>query len=235
MFLIVQVQYVLGNKNVERFVYNFISILQIHMCVKITIWNIWNGSNRPIWNTKVCYDHSTGTKVIDLLCITDRRWFAHFYERQNFKEECNPLIVFPRLSPLVHIIEILVLVFKGRNLGFWESTPTQPHRVRCLLQLRDAVGKTSPLWSTTVAAAGSILDFFSNSFFLFQFEFTRNAPIGQRYAQNLAQGPAWKQKGNEDILRLVRTTDNRIGKLHWKLTITRQSNNIYIGPFSAKV
>ena len=147
MFLIVQVQYVLGNKNVERFVYNFISILQIHMCVKITIWNIWNGSNRPIWNTKVCYDHSTGTKVIDLLCITDRRWFAHFYERQNFKEECNPLIVFPRLSPLVHIIEILVLVFKGRNLGFWKSTPTQAHRVRCLLQLRDAVGKTSPLWS----------------------------------------------------------------------------------------
>ena len=28
--------------------------------------------------TKFCYGHSTGTKVIDLLCITDRRWFASF-------------------------------------------------------------------------------------------------------------------------------------------------------------
>ena len=108
-----------------------------------TIKSFWTGRNKPIWNTKFCYDHSTETKGIDLFCKTDRRWFAHFYVRKNFKKEWNRPTVCPPLSLLVHIIEILVLVFKGRNLGFWKSTLTQAHWLGCLLLPRDTVGKTS--------------------------------------------------------------------------------------------
>ena len=92
---------------------------------------------------QVCYDHSTGTKAVDLLCITGRRWFAHFRVHENFKKEWNLSIVIHRLSPLEHVIEILAFAFKGRNLRFWVSGLAQAHRVGCLLQPRGAVGKTS--------------------------------------------------------------------------------------------
>ena len=198
------------------------------------------GSNRPLWNTKICYNHLTGTKIIDLLRITDRKWFAHFFVRKNFGEKLNISIVFPRISLLVHINDILIPDFKGRNLGFWKSTPTQAHRVGCLLQPRGAVGKTSISEAQCDNCCGRFnprLLLLFVFFIFYSLNFTGSAPIGQCYAQNLAtpawgEGPAWERRGNEDIVRLVRRTENRIVKLHRKLTTTKQSNKIYIVPSS---
>ena len=78
----------------------------------------------------------------------------------------------------VHIIEILVIVSKGRNLGFLKSTPTQAHWVGCLLQPCGAVGKTVNLLSARqlLPQVQSPNSFPIISFLIFKLEFTRNAP-----------------------------------------------------------
>ena len=144
-------------------------------------------SNIPIWHTNtgqfgtpVSWHHSTGTILIDLLCITDRRWFAHFLVRKNFKKEWNVSIVFPRQSPLEHIIDILGSLSKAET---WDlkvhSDAGAPGRMLALA--RGAVGKTSISGSYDICCRGFNSRLFSSySCFLFHLEFTRNDWIAFR-------------------------------------------------------
>ena len=76
---------------------------------------------------------------------------------------------FPQLYLLVYVIEVLDVVFKGRNLGFWKSTLTQAHRVGCSLQARGTVGMMS-----ISGAHGSCRRMFNpRLLFLFIFFFSR--------------------------------------------------------------
>ena len=80
---------------------------------------------------------------------------------------------FPRLFLLVHIVEILVLVFEASNLGFWKSTLTQAYRVGYLGLTRGTVGKTSISGAHNSCCRRFNPGLIFLFFFSFQLEFTR--------------------------------------------------------------
>ena len=127
----------------------------------------------------------------------------------------------------MHIVEILTLVVKSRNLWFWKSTLAQAHRVGCLFQSRGAVGKAS-----ISGAHDSYCRRFNPRFFFlfFVLVFYLNSlgtrRLGSIMLKNLAapawsawrDGPPWKWDVPLGVpLRSVRT-ENCIDKLHQKLT-----------------
>ena len=170
------------------------------------IWSFWTGSKKPISNTKFCCDHSTGAKVDDLLCIAARKWYAHFLVRENFKKEWNLSMIFPCLYPLVHIIDILVLVIKGRHLGFEaDSDAGAPGRM------------LAPIPRQLLHRFNSQLSFLFVFSFLFKREFTRNAPIRQHLCSKprdpaRREGAPWKHRGNDNLLQSINSSNN--GKPH---------------------